>query len=897
VERGESVFEIARQLSADDEARTVDIAHQILDENLGRVMNDGQRFADPAYIEVGWELRIPAGVGGDRSPNGKMPHGSEVDGGLVHVVRAGDTLSSIARDLLGGSDSWGLIWEANAGRTMPDGRVFEDPNLIVPGWELTVPVTIDPSGEQESDVPGNEGNSENPAVVPADAPPPIPHASPAAPTVPPTTTTPAGPAVAAEPAPEPATAAATATTPARTTRPSATRPSATPSPPASTLTARPPSGEASGPAAPPDDPTEALSSPASSPIGLEHAALLSAGVLTLVGVRRRRQLRSARLGTRVPEPEYEHVVMERQLRGTTRGTRAVRLDVALRAIAAHSLDAADELRVDETDADEARSNGTEIARVAVVELSQSGDVTVQLTSPLTLPPPWAGAGDRWELPGAVPIEELADDARRVGAPCLAVVQLGVTEDGNEVLVDLEAAGRLVICGEADVTGEIVRAIAATLATTELAEAAHIITVSLDGIEQLGNPNTHVADSVDAAVDLAMDLAGATASQQATSFELRSRRTGGDVWEPAVIVLTAKDRWTPDHLPSAFAGDGHGLALVAATEDAGDSTCVLRSDDTGWWFDGFGRKVAIRPVGIREEQLDTVAGLVHPPDVIDVHAGQEGHTDGTASTCAPRPFDEQPHDIVVRLFGEVAVTDRHGSPARFERSKSVELIAWLTTHRDRATRTAARTALWESDVRDATFANVVSEARRTLARLVAPPDGEWLARTLTEQLPLDVRVVTDADLVRSRLDHARRSADDHDALEVLGPAIQLIGGMPFAGTDYLWPDAEGITSNLVLLAVGACSELGRRALAVGNSELLFEATEQGLRVLPGHEELIGLRMRAHAQTGDLANIRQEWATYERTILADPWSDGEPSPKLQVLRAELLAGGAGPELMPS
>ena len=103
--------------------------------------------------------------------------------------------------------------------------------------------------------------------------------------------------------------------------------------------------------------------------------------------------------------------------------------------------------------------------------------------------------------------------------------------------------------------------------------------------------------------------------------------------------------------------------------------------------------------------------------------------------------------------------------------------------------------------------------------------------------------------------------------------------------------------LVLLAVGACSEFGRRALAVRNTELLFGATEQGLRVLPGHEELIGLRMRAHAQTGDLASIRQEWATYERTILADPWSDGEPSPKLQVLRAELLAGGEAPEFTPS
>ena len=44
------------------------------------------------------------------------------------------------------------------------------------------------------------------------------------------------------------------------------------------------------------------------------------------------------------------------------------------------------------------------------------------------------------------------------------------------------------------------------------------------------------------------------------------------------------------------------------------------------------------------------------------------------------------------------------------------------HRDRSTRAGARTALWELDVRDATFANVVSEARRAMARLVEPPAG-------------------------------------------------------------------------------------------------------------------------------------------------------------------------------
>ena len=64
------------------------------------------------------------------------------------------------------------------------------------------------------------------------------------------------------------------------------------------------------------------------------------------------------------------------------------------------------------------------------------------------------------------------------------------------------------------------------------------------------------------------------------------------------------------------------------------------------------------------------------------------------------------------------------------------MCWLALHRVSATRTGARTALWETDVRDATFANVVSDARRNLARTVAPAESEeWIGRTLTESLPL------------------------------------------------------------------------------------------------------------------------------------------------------------------
>ena len=59
------------------------------------------------------------------------------------------------------------------------------------------------------------------------------------------------------------------------------------------------------------------------------------------------------------------------------------------------------------------------------------------------------------------------------------------------------------------------------------------------------------------------------------------------------------------------------------------------------------------------------------------------------------------------------------------------------------------------------------------------------------------------------------------------------------------------------------------------------------MLPGHEELIALRMRAHARAGDLSGVRLEWECYERVLNADPWSDGEPAPKLVLLRRELLS----------
>jgi two-component SAPR family response regulator len=157
--------------------------------------------------------------------------------------------------------------------------------------------------------------------------------------------------------------------------------------------------------------------------------------------------------------------------------------------------------------------------------------------------------------------------------------------------------------------------------------------------------------------------------------------------------------------------------------------------------------------------------------------------------------------------------------------------------------------------------------------------------MTDALPLHDLVVSDADLIRHALDAARVQPPTQ-AIATLSPAVDLIAGVPFEGTSYLWPDSEGITSNLVLLATSATTELAAHCLSIGDIDGVFRATGRGLQVLPGHEELIGLRMEAHARAGDHAGVRQEWESYERVINADPWSDGEPAPKLVELRRQLL-----------
>jgi hypothetical protein len=424
-------------------------------------------------------------------------------------------------------------------------------------------------------------------------------------------------------------------------------------------------------------------------------------------------------------------------------------------------------------------------------------------------------------------------------------------------------------------------------------------------------------SLDEALELAATVSP-TGPAGRSSFALRARVTGGEAWNPVVVLVGAAAE-AAEITPAVAASGRSAVALVVAgTVHA--APWSLRHTDRSWSLEPLGLRLvpdaepraggtAPVPGGVAavagellgrgahelfEPRPTAVAGdraEVTPavgPSGAPATISAAAHTNQSASSNGRRSGVEAPahRSLMVTVLGPVQLVDGQGVANRFERAKALELIAWMATHRGHSTRSAARTALWDVDVRDATFANVVSEARRAMARHAEPPPGdEWLRRTMTEELVLHPAVVSDVDVVRDLLGRARAAGRD-EAMEVLRPAVEMVRGVPFAGTGYLWPTAEGISSNLVVLATSVAVEYGRRALEAGDVDGVLWATAKGLHVIAGQEGLIELRMRAHAEAGDVSGVRLEWDAYERVVSGDPWGDGEPAPKLVGLRQELL-----------
>ncbi|UZJ33478.1 LysM peptidoglycan-binding domain-containing protein [Streptomyces endophytica] len=80
-----------------------------------------------------------------------------------YVVKEGDTLWDVAHAHLGDALKWPRIYALNKDRVQPDGSLLTDPDLLKPGWQLTIPVS-----EQPTSRPSNHGPA-RPAAPPTES--------------------------------------------------------------------------------------------------------------------------------------------------------------------------------------------------------------------------------------------------------------------------------------------------------------------------------------------------------------------------------------------------------------------------------------------------------------------------------------------------------------------------------------------------------------------------------------------------------------------------------------------------------------------------------------------------------------------------------------------------------
>ncbi|HRE00524.1 MAG TPA: hypothetical protein PLV68_04445 [Ilumatobacteraceae bacterium] len=177
---------------------------------------------------------------------------------------------------------------------------------------------------------------------------------------------------------------------------------------------------------------------------------------------------------------------------------------------------------------------------------------------------------------------------------------------------------------------------------------------------------------------------------------------------AVPSLPADDR---DHAPTVVSIAGvtrPATSLDARHAASGDGSA--ESSDAGHAASGIG---PTDPVDGQQAAVGTwLAEAHHGSHAADgdgapdrCRAGTaEGRMGGGSDASDERPertgWVEPEWPLMVRvLAGNVDVVDRGGRAVAFERAKALELVVWLSQHRERSTRSGARTALWDLDVRD------------------------------------------------------------------------------------------------------------------------------------------------------------------------------------------------------
>jgi nucleoid-associated protein YgaU len=398
----------------------------------------------------------------------------------TYTVRPGDTLSSIAARELADADRYPEIFAASTTTLQPDGRQVTDPDVIDVGQVLTIPGS--------------------PAPLAA-------------------TTDPAP----ATPAPAPGTGSA----------PTVVVPEPSAPPTRSYLAPEPVPAGAAQVDVPNQDDEERSTAARWLLAGLTGGGAMLAGSLLLLRARRRHaQSRARRPGRTLPAPDAVLAPVEKTITavGTVSAPTVEHLDAVLRRLAAS-----------------VARDGATMPDLAAVELTGT-DVVLHLGAPTTLSEPWLSSPDayHWHLSAAAPLDHVGPDVPDQPAPYPLLVTIGVGDDQAVWLLNVEDLD-VTITGDPTYGLDFARYLVAEVACNPWSAGARVECIGLGHELAALNPDrirVHetseevggdpIQDALTQAVRT-LDNADAAGVDVATA---RATQAGADAWTAQLILLDA-----------------------------------------------------------------------------------------------------------------------------------------------------------------------------------------------------------------------------------------------------------------------------------------------------------------------------------------------------------------------
>jgi nucleoid-associated protein YgaU len=829
--------------------------------------------------------------------------------GATVTVRPGDSPWGLAVEHLGDGARWTEIWDLNRGLPQPDGRSWEIPEMILPGWELTLPaapaagplvvgagqVIVQPDDNPWSLAEAHLGDGKRwrelydanrgriqadgsawvtesliepgwildlPTAATSAPPAPAPRGEAPAPAPAPSAPTSPTPAPSGTPSPTPApsgTPGSPAPAPGEATTPPASTP-ASPNPAPDSAPASPGDESSPSPSAPPDVSTtvgEADSDGEAADdgggAGLDIApvvvagvpAVLAAGVVLRLDRARRRRARRRPRDTTPPPVPDGLQETERRWRAIADGESAEWVDTALRYLTWA-----------------VRSTG---APVSVVAVRTGGHgLELLLSTPARQGAPRFAAdatGWQWQL-RCDDLDEIRGIAAEEPPYTPGLVTLGTIDDGSTVLIDVEQLGLTSVEGDSGVVRAWLTGVALDVATAPWATEVDLRLVG--GLVELGaleQVSLLEPADVPGVIEATASATARSLGRQPTTQAARGA-AGREPWPPLTVVISTPGT---DQSVVEAAVPAQGTAVVAAGPVPRATVRLVAGADGYATLYPYGLSVRLsavdqRTAGDTARLLTGAAAPIVSPTATGAAAPWPVRPDARADEDREDATDEvreryaalirsilEPGEIEVVVLGKPQVTGWEHEP----RQRSIEIVCYLAMHEGAVTGEKLRDCIFPPGFKATSLRQAVSRTRTALGRS-ASGYPHILPAFAAGSYELGPGVRSDHRRFRALVAAAGRAPAECE-IQLLRTALGLVRAQPFSETPaggYGWASAEGISYAVERIVTDTAQRLSELALASGDPGLAEWAARQGQRAVPGHEGLYRDLALAKLRQGDV-----------------------------------------------